>query len=39
VVGDAVATWAEAYGDQVEADHSLLVKAIKAGRVKAITEI
>ena len=33
------ATWAEAYGDQIEADHAVLVKAIKSGRVKAITGV
>ena len=31
----ALADFAEAYGDQTERDHAELVKAIKAGRVKA----
>jgi len=31
----ALAEFAEAYGDQTERDHAELVKAIKAGRVKA----
>jgi uncharacterized protein (DUF2252 family) len=35
---EALADWAEAYGDQTEADHAALVKAIKTGRVKA-TEV
>jgi uncharacterized protein (DUF2252 family) len=39
VLDEALATWAEAYGDQTEADHAVLVKAIKNGRVKAITGI
>jgi len=34
----ALAGFAEAYGDQTEADHAELVKAIKSGRVKAIVE-
>jgi len=32
---EALADWAEAYGDQTEADHSALVKAIKSSQVKA----
>src|SRR5262249_5185270 len=28
---EALATWAEAYGDQTEADHAVLVKAVKTG--------
>ena len=32
----ALAEFAEAYGDQTERDHAELVKAIKAGRVKAV---
>ena len=36
---EALATWAEAYSDQNEADHETLVKAIKAGKVKAITGV
>ena len=35
---EALADWAEAYGDQTEADHAALVKAIKTGRIKATTE-
>jgi hypothetical protein len=35
VLDEALATWAEAYGDQTETDHAALVKAIKNGRVKA----
>ncbi len=31
----ALADFAESYGDQTERDHAELVKAIKAGRVKA----
>ncbi len=38
VLDKALATWAEAYGDQTERDHEQLVKAIKSGRVKAIME-
>ena len=36
VLDRALATWAEAYGDQTEQDHDKLVKAIKSGKVKAI---
>ena len=36
VLDQALALWAEAYGDQTERDHARLVKAIKSGRVKAI---
>jgi uncharacterized protein (DUF2252 family) len=36
---EALATWAEGYGDQTERDHDRLVKAIKSGRIKAITGI
>jgi uncharacterized protein (DUF2252 family) len=35
---EALATWAESYGDQVEADHEALVTAIRAGTVKARVE-
>ena len=35
VLDEALAKWAEAYGDQTERDHAQLVKAIKSGRVKA----
>jgi len=34
---EALADWAEAYGDQTETDHAALVKAIKSGQVKAVT--
>ncbi|HYK37445.1 DUF2252 domain-containing protein [Alloacidobacterium sp.] len=37
VLDEALADWAEAYGDQTEADHATLVKAIKSGKVKAQT--
>jgi hypothetical protein len=33
---EALADFAEAYGDQTEEDHAALVKAIKAGKVAAI---
>ncbi len=36
VLDEALVRWAEGYGDQTEADHAALVKAIKSGRVKAI---
>ncbi len=35
-LGQSMARWAEAYGDQTERDHAALVEAIKKGRVKAI---
>lgn len=38
VLDEALADWAEAYGNQTEADHATLVKAIKNGKVKAQTE-
>jgi uncharacterized protein (DUF2252 family) len=38
VLDDAFADWAEAYGDQTEADHGALVNAIKNGRVKAVPQ-
>lgn len=34
----ALVDFAEAYGDQTERDHAELVKAIKAGHVKAVVE-
>jgi hypothetical protein len=34
-IDEALADWAEAYGDQTVNDHAALVKAIKSGRVKA----
>lgn len=36
---EALADLAEAYGDQTERDHALLVKAIKAGKVAAISGV
>ena len=36
---EALADFAEAYGDQTERDHDLLVKAIKAGKVPAIEDV
>ena len=39
VLDEALAKWAEAYGDQTERDHARLVKAIKSGKVKAILEV
>ena len=39
VLDEALADWAEAYGDQTEADHAALVKAIKSGQVKAVTGV
>lgn len=32
---EALADWAEAYGDQTENDHTMLLKAIRSGAVKA----
>jgi hypothetical protein len=32
---EALADWAEAYGDQTENDHEMLLRAIKGGAVKA----
>jgi uncharacterized protein (DUF2252 family) len=37
VFDEALADWAEAYGDQNTSDHAALVAAIKSGRVKAVT--
>ena len=39
VLDEALAAWAEGYGDQTERDHARLVKAIKAGTVRAIEGI
>ena len=36
---EALAEFAESYGDQTETDHASLVKAIKKGRVKALEGI
>lgn len=35
VLDEALAEWAESYADQTERDHSLLVKAIRKGEIKA----
>lgn len=35
---DAMADWAEIYGDQTESDHALLVRAIKSGKVRAVKD-
>jgi len=35
---EALADWAEAYGEQTLKDHAALVKAIKSGRVEAVSE-
>jgi hypothetical protein len=37
-LGEALAEWAESYGDQTERDHAALVAAIKAGEIKAQIE-
>jgi uncharacterized protein (DUF2252 family) len=34
VLDEALAVWAESYGDQTERDHDVLVKAIRRGEVK-----
>lgn len=39
VLDEALAEFAESYGDQTETDHASLVKAIKKGRVKALEGI
>jgi hypothetical protein len=38
VLDEALAEWAESYGDQTERDHATLVAAIKAGEIKAQIE-
>ena len=35
---EAIADWAEAYGDQTEQDFQALLKAIAAGQVAAVTD-
>jgi uncharacterized protein (DUF2252 family) len=35
VLDEALAAWAESYGDQTESDHKLLTTAIKKGKIKA----
>jgi DNA-binding FadR family transcriptional regulator len=39
VLDDALAEWAEAYGEQTLKDHAALVKAIKSGRVEAVHDV
>jgi hypothetical protein len=36
---EALADFAEAYGDQTEQDHAALVAAIKAGQVAAVEDV
>lgn len=38
VLAEALAEFAESYGNQTEADHASLVQAIRKGRVKAVKE-
>jgi hypothetical protein len=38
VLDEALADWAEAYGEQTLEDHAALVRAIKSGRVEAVHE-
>ncbi len=38
VLDEALAEWAESYGDQTEQDHATLVGAIKRGEIRAETE-
>jgi uncharacterized protein (DUF2252 family) len=38
VLDDALAEWAELYGNQTEEDHGELVKAIRAGKLQAIQD-
>jgi hypothetical protein len=38
ILDEALATWAESYGDQTERDHAALVAAIKAGKIQARIE-
>ncbi|HMK29056.1 MAG TPA: DUF2252 family protein, partial [Terriglobales bacterium] len=35
VLDEALASWGEAYGDQTEEDHAVLLKAIRRGEVEA----
>ena len=39
VFDEALADWAEAYGEQTLKDHAALVKAIKSGRVEAVSDV
>ena len=36
VLDEALADWAEAYGEQTLKDHAALARAIQSGRVKAV---
>jgi hypothetical protein len=36
VLDEALADWAERYGNQTEQDHATLVKAIQKGKIKAM---
>ena len=36
VLDEALAQWAEAYGDQTESDHAMLASAINSGKIKAM---
>jgi len=38
VLDEALAEWAERYGDQTEHDHGLLLEAIRKGEIKAAQE-
>jgi len=38
VLDEALAEWAESYGDQTEQDHDVLQKAVARGQIKAIRE-
>jgi hypothetical protein len=38
VLDDALAEWAESYGDQTERDHETLVDAVQRGEINAVTE-
>ena len=38
VLDEALAEWAEAYGDQTVKDHAALLRAIKSGRLEAVTD-
>jgi len=35
VLDEALAEWAESYGDQTEQDHSILVESIRKGEIEA----
>jgi uncharacterized protein (DUF2252 family) len=39
VFDEALADWAEAYGDQTANDHAMLVEAIQSGRIKAVSAV